>query len=199
MNRIIALIAISAILVFASCKNANQKNADEAKADSTQAAVTEQITETLTDTKGNELQLTFDNTNETLQAVFNHEAVSLKQEPTASGIIYKNDQYNFTQWQGITELLKDGRSLFSNYKGDGEVVEKWYKSSENLSLKAIYADIKGVKSALVSFDFQPLLFLEMDEKAKAFVDGDFKWSVDGNKGKLIVKGKSYNFIEETVK
>ena len=40
----------------------------------------------------------------------------MKQDTTASGIQYSNEDYLFTEWQGKMELKKDGKTIFSHQK-----------------------------------------------------------------------------------
>lgn len=65
--------------------------------------------------KGDELNLTFNNTEGTVKAYLNGgEQIDLVQEKAASGIWYKNDQYELRGKGDKYTLAKDGKTVFEN-------------------------------------------------------------------------------------
>lgn len=68
------------------------------------------------DDKGNKLDLTFNNTANTVKVYLNGgEQIDLKGEKPASGIWYKNDHYELRGKGEKLELTKDGKTVFKNY------------------------------------------------------------------------------------
>ncbi|HZL08757.1 MAG TPA: MliC family protein [Prolixibacteraceae bacterium] len=68
----------------------------------------------MTDQGGNLLKYTFNNSEGTCILELNGELIELKQERTASGIKYSNEQYSYTNWHGETRLSNDGKLIFSH-------------------------------------------------------------------------------------
>ncbi|RBP30800.1 membrane-bound inhibitor of C-type lysozyme [Oceanihabitans sediminis] len=69
----------------------------------------------LKDDKGQTLHMTFNNTEGTLKAYLNGgEQINLVAEKAASGIWYKNDQYELRGKGVKVELTKDGETVFKN-------------------------------------------------------------------------------------
>lgn len=68
-----------------------------------------------TNDNGDVLNMTFNNTEGTVKAYLNGgEQIDLTEEKAASGIWYKNDQYELRGKGDRYELLKDGKTVFKN-------------------------------------------------------------------------------------
>lgn len=91
IKRIFA-IGILTATVFISCKN-NQKQENKDSPDTKQTASKDVVTESLTNNDGETLEMSFDNSERTATLNFKGETIDLDQERAASGIWYKNDQY----------------------------------------------------------------------------------------------------------
>lgn len=65
--------------------------------------------------KGDKLEYVFNNTNNTATFILNGQTIEMIGDNTkASGANYKNDNYTYTNWHGITELKKNGETIFYN-------------------------------------------------------------------------------------
>ena len=78
--------------------------------------VDEIVKDSVTNPKGETLQMLFNNTTSTATFTLKNEVIEMKQDTTASGIQYSNENYLFTEWQGKMELKKDGKTIFSHQK-----------------------------------------------------------------------------------
>ncbi len=86
-----------------------------------------------TNQKGDNLEYTFNNTKNTATFIFNGEKIEMEADNTkASGANYKNDNYSYTNWQGITELKKGGKTIFYN---NPTLVESIVKNPEGKTLE----------------------------------------------------------------
>lgn len=61
---------------------------------------------------GETLEMTFNNTTDVATVVFNGESVEMKGQKPASGIWYKNNNYELTGKGEEVELKKDGKTVF---------------------------------------------------------------------------------------
>lgn len=98
-----------------------------------------------TNLKGDKLEYTFNNTKNTAIFILNGEKIKMIADNTkASGANYKNDNYSYTNWQGITELKKDGKIIFYHNPNlevssivkdtDGKTLEMGFDNSNNTAL-----------------------------------------------------------------
>ena len=117
------ILAMAYIGLF-SCKNISVKENVEAVVDSLKVdsiavvtpTVDEIVKDSVTNPKGETLQMLFNNTTSTATFTLKNEVIEMKQDTTASGIQYSNENYLFTEWQGKMELKKDGKTIFSHQK-----------------------------------------------------------------------------------
>lgn len=73
------------------------------------------VTSSLKDKKGRTLDMTFNNSEGTLKAYLNGgEQIDMVAQRAASGIWYKNDQYELRGKGENLELTKDGKTVFKN-------------------------------------------------------------------------------------
>lgn len=117
------ILAMASIGLF-SCKNISGKENVEAVVDSLKVdsiavvtpTVDEIVKDSVTNPKGETLQMLFNNTTSIATFTLKNEVIEMKQDTTASGIQYSNENYLFTEWQGKMELKKDGKTIFSHQK-----------------------------------------------------------------------------------
>lgn len=64
------------------------------------------------DAKGTTLDMLFNKTKGTAEMKLNGETIEMKQDTTASGIQFSNDQYKYTEWQGNITLKKGDKVVF---------------------------------------------------------------------------------------
>ena len=105
-----------ASLIITSCKNESKESELDKESTSIPrtevAASTEIITDTVTNSEGIQLITNFDNEKGTLTIDLSGEKIEMIQDTTASGVKAHNDNYEYTNWHGETELKKDGKVIF---------------------------------------------------------------------------------------
>ena len=109
---IMAVVALS----ISSCQNGNKDTKTEEPAaveNAVKSDGVDVVTNSLTDDKGNILDMKFDNAAGTATFVFNKDTIHLKQDTMASGIQYSNEHYKFNEHQGEATLTKDGNVVFA--------------------------------------------------------------------------------------
>jgi membrane-bound inhibitor of C-type lysozyme len=117
--KFLSTILVSSALIISSCQNSNNDKKIEdssliqtpVKNDSNNF-----ITDSLIDDKGNKLDMKFDNNAGTVTLVLKQDTILLKQDTTASGMKYSNENYVLNEHQGETTLTKDGNILFFKKK-----------------------------------------------------------------------------------
>ena len=122
MKKIILAITVLASLTMSSCQ---QKKNNEAEKTTASTVTTEQnavsptiedeiISSTVTNKEGVKLDMVFNNTKKTATLVFKGETIELKQDTMGSGVKYSNEKYVYSEWQGQTELKREGKTIFKN-------------------------------------------------------------------------------------
>ena len=103
MKKITFILATSLLLLAIACNNSkkNQENS-------------EVIATTITNNNGKSIDVTYNTAEETATIVFNGETIVLQQQPSASGIRYANDTYEYTEWQDEVKLSRNGQVVFSS-------------------------------------------------------------------------------------
>ena len=112
MTRRMLTFAVLATLLLSSCTGSSSK---ENKETATKEVVVDDISKvSYVDQDGKELEVAFNNTNETATFTFEGETAELAQQKAASGIWYKNDTYELRGKANDIDLLKDGEIIFSH-------------------------------------------------------------------------------------
>lgn len=122
MKKSILLLAATTTLFLSSCNKDKKTTSTSASADSISVTPTDSLStvtskddivkSTLKNSKGEILDMTFNNTKDIATVVFNGETVELKGQRPASGIWYKNDHYELRGKGEEVELSKDGKVVF---------------------------------------------------------------------------------------
>lgn len=112
-------IAVFTVLLAASCKETpkpeNIESNTTTKTEAVKEAPADEIVKnTLTDKDGKTLEITFNNTKNTATLVLDNQQIELTGQNPASGIWYKNDQYELRGKGESLELTKDGKIIFKN-------------------------------------------------------------------------------------
>ena len=104
MKRTTFIIVATVLLFTFACTNntKKEKSGDEI------------VTSTITNNNGKSIDVTYNTAEETATIVFNGETIVLQQQPSASGIRYANDTYEYTEWQDEVELSRNGQVVFSS-------------------------------------------------------------------------------------
>lgn len=114
-----SLLLMGALLGTTACQNSNKQTTEDQSTTMETPVKTEEtklIVDSLTDDKGNKLNLTYDNTAGTATVVFGQDTIHMTQDTTASGIQYSNENYTFTEHQAEAILTKNGTVVFFKSK-----------------------------------------------------------------------------------
>lgn len=115
-TKFFSIIMVAAALSISSCQNENKETKTEEPTTvetTVEPDSVDVVTNSLTDDNGNTLDMKFDNAAGTATFVFNKDTILLKQDTTASGIQYSNENYKFTEHHGEATLTKDGNVVFT--------------------------------------------------------------------------------------
>ncbi|MDR0370374.1 MAG: MliC family protein [Prevotellaceae bacterium] len=118
-----AAIVASLGLMMASCNKGKEKSAQE----------DEIVTGVITNAEGVSLHYMINNTQGIAAFVLNGDTIKMKQEPMASGIMYRNDEYTYTEWQGNITLLKGEIVVFEKTNQAPEEPEQIPEETEQPS------------------------------------------------------------------
>ena len=183
-------IAAVAIALFSTSCNSKSK----------QESSDELIESTVTSTSGQQLEATFDTANELVTIIFEGDTAVLKQQPSASGINYKNDTYEYTEWQNEIELLKNGVVVFSNVDKDKRVyVGETLKDAEGEILTLFYDTTAETPTVTISYkDIKDKVLTQNYAWANGgeYEGENLKWTTNDQGGILEIDGKAVNFFAE---
>lgn len=183
-------IAAVAIAIFSTSCNSKSK----------QESSDELIESTVTSTTGKQLEATFDTANELVTIIFEGDTAVLKQQPSASGINYKNDTYEYTEWQNEIELLKNGVVVFSNVDKDKRVsVGETLKDAEGEILTLFYDTTAETPTVTISYkDIKDKVLTQNYAWANGgeYEGENLKWTTNDQGGILEIDGKAVNFVAE---
>ena len=183
-------IAVVAIAIFSTSCNSKSK----------QESSDELIESTVTSTTGQQLEATFDTANELVTIIFEGDTAVLKQQPSASGINYKNDTYEYTEWQNEIELLKNGVVVFSNVEKDKRVsVGETLKDAEGEILTLFYDTTAETPTVTISYkDIKDKVLTQNYARANGgeYEGENLKWTTNDQGGILEIDGKAVNFVAE---
>ncbi len=108
-------IAVLLVLILNSCKETpSQENASNKTTETVEEVSDDIVKTTLTDEDGKQLEMTFNNTKGIVTLNFNGEIFTLNAERAASGIWYKNEDYELRGKGESVELTKNGETIFKN-------------------------------------------------------------------------------------
>lgn len=132
MTKTILTIAILTALFLNSCKETpKQENAETTTTESVEKVDDDIVTSLSTDKDGKKLELIFNNTKGTTTLNFDGETIELVAQKSASGIWYKNENYELRGKGNDIELKKDGKIVFT-HKDD--IVTTSLKNKEGQTL-----------------------------------------------------------------
>lgn len=115
MTKSILTIGVIAAFALTSCKETPKKeNAEPTKTETVDSSNDDIETTTSTNKDGEKLEISFNNTKGTATLNFKGEIIELAQERAASGIWYKNDQYELRGKGNDISLKKDGETVFEH-------------------------------------------------------------------------------------
>lgn len=127
-------IAMASIFLLNSCKEKPKQETPETTVTQTTENPSDDIVvATSTNDDGQELRMRFNNTQGTATLYFQGETIKLEAQEAASGIWYKNDQYELRGKGNDIQLTKDGNLIFE-HQDDIASVEAKNDKGEVLNL-----------------------------------------------------------------
>lgn len=179
------LVFSMAMILLASCNQNKSNNENLSKNDIAIKNSDEIIRGVETNFRGDKLEYAFNNTMNTGTFILNGEKIEMIVDTTkASGANYKNDNYSYTNWQGITELKKDGKIIFYHNPNlvesivkdeEGNVLEMKFDNFNNTAVfvfddKTIELDA-DVTASGVRYSNKDYVFTEYQGKIELLKDG----------------------------
>ena len=134
MTKKILTIAMLMTLFLNSCKETPKRgNAEFTTTESVEKVDDDIVKISSTDKDGKKLEITFNNTNATTSLNFNGETIELVAQKSASGIWYKNEDYELTGKGNDIELKKDGKVVFT-HRDDIVITSQKNKEGQTLDM-----------------------------------------------------------------
>lgn len=139
MKKKILTIAILATVALSACTGTSTKD-NAATTTAIEIVDDDIVTMPYTDKDGENLEVVYNNTKGTATLHFKGEIIELEQQKAASGIWYKNDQYELRGKGNDIELRKDGNVVFmhediivqSSLKDkDGQTLDMTFNNTTN--------------------------------------------------------------------
>ena len=132
MTKYFLTIALLTTLFLSSCKESpNQDNTETTAAETIENAPDDIVNISSTDKDGKKLDMSFNNTKGTVTLFFEGDTIELIEEKAASGIWYKNEDYELRGKGNDLELTKDGKVVFTH---KDNIVRASLKNSEGQTL-----------------------------------------------------------------
>lgn len=114
MTRKFVTITLFTALFFTACTETAKKETADTTTGPTEKVDDDISKVTFTDKDGKVLELSINNTKGTATVLFNGEIIEMAEQKAASGIWYKNDQYELRGKGNDLDLLKDGKVIFTH-------------------------------------------------------------------------------------
>lgn len=114
MTRKFVTITLFTALFFTACTETAKKETADTTTGPTEKVDDDISKVTFTDKDGKVLELSINNTKGTATVLFNGETIEMAEQKAASGIWYKNDQYELRGKGNDLDLLKDGKVIFTH-------------------------------------------------------------------------------------
>lgn len=134
MTKKILTVAVLTALFLNSCKEtAKQETVEATTAEAVEKVADDIVKTTSTDKDGKKIEISFNNTKETATLNFNGETIELVGQKPASGIWYKNENYELTGKGNDLVLTKAGKVIFE-HKDDVVTTSLKNKKGETLDM-----------------------------------------------------------------
>ncbi len=149
MKAKLILIAVLLGMFFSSCldKAKDGKNNEKVKVEKSVVASSEVVTQTIVDKGGNKIDLSFDNAKNIVTVKYKGEVVKLKGQKPASGIWYKNDNYELRGKGNDIQFKKEGKIIFEH---EDEIVFVEAKSKKGDVLNLTFNNTQGTLKAYLN-------------------------------------------------
>lgn len=133
MKKFFLTTALLATFFLVSCNETPKQTKSENTTEAVEKTTDEIVTSTSTDSKGNKLEMSFNNSKDIATVIFNGETIELVGQKPASGIWYKNDHYELMGSGESVELKKDGNTVFQYEEASGATTEgnnNWFEGKD---------------------------------------------------------------------
>ncbi|MGO1751669.1 MAG: MliC family protein [Psychroflexus sp.] len=189
MIRRFFVVGMLTATVFISCKdNSKQENTDNTNTE--QTASKDIVTESLTNQEGETLKMSFDNSKGTAILNFKGETIELSQEKAASGIWYKNDQYELRGKGNDISLKKDGKTVFEH---EDDKVDVEVKNNNGDVLTMTFNNTAGTLKAYLNGGEQ--IDLEQKKAASGIWYENDQYELRGKGDSYILKKEGETLFE----
>jgi len=138
-SKIFITTILASVLLSACNEKSKKENRDTVKSESTTTESNAIKTQSLTDKEGNTLEMSFDNSEDTATIDLTGESAQLSSQRPASGIWYKNDEYELRGKGNDIWLKKDGEVIFEHQddkvdveakNDDGDILNMTFNNTE---------------------------------------------------------------------
>ena len=182
----IAAIALFFTLFNIGCINKNQKESEKS------------ATTIITNKRGESIKVTLNKEAEVATVEYGDETIIMEQKPSASGIYYSNDVYEYSSGKEV-ELSKNGKVIFTNVLEDETITNKLI-DEEGKVLTVVYDTSTEIPTATITYeDHKDVTLPQIPGSAWAkgaeYEKDDIKWIFGANGGTLTIGDKSINFAE----
>ena len=144
MKKNILVSALFTALVLNACKDAPKtENLEGTKTETVESSNDDIQITTSTNKDGEKLDISINNTKGTATLNFKGEVIELAQERAASGIWYKNDNYELRGKGNDIELKKDGKIIFEHFDDIVNIEAKSQKDVLNLTFNNTEGTVKA--------------------------------------------------------
>ncbi len=188
MAKNILTLAVLAAIFLNSCKeNPKQETVETTPTETVEQANDDIVTATSIDKDGQQLNMTFNNTKGTATLDFNGETIELVQERAASGIWYKNENYELRGKGDDIQLTKDGTVVFE-HKDD--IVNLEAKNKKEDVLVLTFNNTAGTVKAYLNGGEQIDLVAKKGASGIWYNNDQYELSGKDDKYKLTKDGKT---------
>ncbi|WOD42679.1 MliC family protein [Hwangdonia lutea] len=181
-------ITLFATLILISCKETSkQENTQSTTTETVKHVKDDIVVTTSTNKDGEKLELKFNNTKGTATLNFNGETIELFAEKAASGIWYKNDDYELRGKGNDIELKKDGKVI---YKHTDDIVNLEVKNEKGDVLNMVFNNSNNTVKAYLNGGEQMDLIAEKAASGIWYKNDHYELRGKGNNYKLSKDGKT---------
>lgn len=148
MTKNILTLGVIAALALNSCKETSKQGITKPNPiENTTNTTDDIVTNSSIDKDGNRLEMAFNNSKGTATVNYKGETIELRQEKAASGIWYKNDNYELRGKGNDIQLTKDGNVIFEH---QDDIVNVEAKSKSGAILNMTFNNTEGTVKAYLN-------------------------------------------------
>ncbi len=186
-KRILALGLVLAF-VFNACTDATkQGSAENAKTKSGEESAEAPVKVSYTDKSGKQLEVTFDYSKGIATALLDGKTIELKEQKSASGFWFKNDDYELTG-KGNDVVLQKGEQVVFEHKDD--IVVSSIKDKDGQTLDITFNKTAGTAKVYLNGGEQIDLVAEKSDSETHYKNDKYELKVKGENYELIKDGKT---------